>query len=445
MTNVPDARDSLGRRLSLPPQLALCRCGESARKPFCDGSHAGSGFTDAKDQNRVPDRRDSYEGQQVTIFDNRGLCQHAGFCTDRLPGVFRAGAEPFVAPSGGRMDEIIMAVRDCPSGALSFAVDGTEARSQTDHGDARPPAIEISRDGPYRITGGVELTDAEGKPVSRNAGASLEHYALCRCGHSQNKPFCSGMHWYVGFRDPLPSADPDLYEWAGGLSALTRMHRLLHEKHVSADPELAAAFAGMPPDHAEREAERMAESFGGPPGDGQGSPRFTPELTEPQRSRWVTLAGQAATDAGLPADPAFRAALASYLEWDSRDALARAAAGSDEQQQPAPRWDWTAAGPPGPATGSQDSQDDQDSQPMEVPMPEPGEAISFDTHIKPLFREKDRQSMSFALDLWSEADVRAHADGILARLRDGSMPCDGAWPQDRIAVFERWAEPAQQE
>ena len=85
----------------MPPQLALCRCGASAIKPFCDGTHATSGFTGAKDPNRVPDQRDTYPGQQVTIFDNRGICQHSGFCTDRLPTVFRAGGEPFVAPSGG--------------------------------------------------------------------------------------------------------------------------------------------------------------------------------------------------------------------------------------------------------------------------------------------------------------------------------------------------------
>ena len=48
--------------------------------------------------------------------------------------------------------------------------------------------------------------------------------------------------------------------------------------------------------------------------------------------------------------------------------------------------------------------------------------------------------MAFALDLWSQADVQAHAAGILARLRDGSMPCDGAWPQEKIEVFRRWTE-----
>ena len=48
--------------------------------------------------------------------------------------------------------------------------------------------------------------------------------------------------------------------------------------------------------------------------------------------------------------------------------------------------------------------------------------------------------MSFAFDLSSADDVRAHAAGILQRLKDGTMPCDGAWPADQIAVFERWTE-----
>lgn len=64
--------------------------------------------------------------------------------------------------------------------------------------------------------------------------------------------------------------------------------------------------------------------------------------------------------------------------------------------------------------------------------------ISFDADIKPLFREKDRDSMRRAFDLWSYADVEAHADAIANRLKDGSMPCDGAWPPDRVEMFQQW-------
>src|SRR5260370_28959783 len=97
VTNVPAVRTPLGETLTLPPQLALCRCGASSMKPFCDGTHAGlSGFTDDKDPNRVPDRRDTYLGQQVTIFHNRGICQHSRLCTDPVATAFRTPAEPLV-------------------------------------------------------------------------------------------------------------------------------------------------------------------------------------------------------------------------------------------------------------------------------------------------------------------------------------------------------------
>jgi hypothetical protein len=67
-----------------------------------------------------------------------------------------------------------------------------------------------------------------------------------------------------------------------------------------------------------------------------------------------------------------------------------------------------------------------------------GESISFEQDIKPLFRERDRQSMSFTFDLWSYDDVARLSDAILGRLSDGSMPCDGAWDDDRIALFQSW-------
>ena len=66
--------------------------------------------------------------------------------------------------------------------------------------------------------------------------------------------------------------------------------------------------------------------------------------------------------------------------------------------------------------------------------------ISFEQHIKPLFRERDRQSMKWAFDLWSHDDVARNSAAILERLRNGTMPCDGAWPDDQITAFERWVE-----
>jgi hypothetical protein len=64
--------------------------------------------------------------------------------------------------------------------------------------------------------------------------------------------------------------------------------------------------------------------------------------------------------------------------------------------------------------------------------------LSYERHIKGLFRARDRGAMRFAFDLWSAPDVRSHAQAILARLRAGTMPCDGAWPAEKVAIFERW-------
>lgn len=191
VTNVSDLLNSRGEPLLARPRMMLCRCGGSGNKPFCDGTHARIGFSGAKSPDRVPDRRDTYTREELTVFDNRGICQHAGFCTDALPEVFRIHAEPFVDLEGADKAAVIEAVRRCPSGALSYALGGVEHRDQE-----RQPTITVSKDGPYRITGGIQLTDEP-----RAEGASTEHYALCRCGGSKNKPFCDGTHWYIGFRD----------------------------------------------------------------------------------------------------------------------------------------------------------------------------------------------------------------------------------------------------
>ena len=71
-------------------------------------------------------------------------------------------------------------------------------------------------------------------------------------------------------------------------------------------------------------------------------------------------------------------------------------------------------------------------------LPAPDEPVSFAQDIKPLFREMDRDSMTFAFDLWDVDDVRSNAEAILDRLRDGSMPCDDGWSADEVELFARW-------
>ncbi len=172
--------------------IALCRCGYSRTKPFCDGNHRNVDFHDTKLTDGERDFRTDYEGEAVTVHDNRGICAHIGYCTDQLPDVFRTGIEPWIDPDGAPGERVAEQTRRCPTGALSHSVDGVEDRDQE-----RPPTIQVVAAGPYFVTGGIELQDTE-----HGEGASLEHYALCRCGRSKNKPLCDGTHWYVDFADP---------------------------------------------------------------------------------------------------------------------------------------------------------------------------------------------------------------------------------------------------
>ncbi len=72
--------------------------------------------------------------------------------------------------------------------------------------------------------------------------------------------------------------------------------------------------------------------------------------------------------------------------------------------------------------------------------PDSSEPPRFTTSVRPLFRERDRDAMRFAFDLWSYQDVKQHAPEILQRLDKGTMPCDGAWPAERLATFRSWIE-----
>ena len=184
--------DSRSRKLPLPPGgVALCRCGGSANKPFCDGTHGRIGFTDENTAEAAMNRRLSYAHRRITIHDNRGVCAHAGLCTDGLKSVFRLGEEPWIDPAGASIEEIVRTIEKCPSGALSYSLDNVEHRDRD-----REPMVTVTQNGPYAVTGGIELVGAK-----FGEGASTEHYTLCRCGGSRNKPFCDGTHWSIGFRD----------------------------------------------------------------------------------------------------------------------------------------------------------------------------------------------------------------------------------------------------
>jgi truncated hemoglobin YjbI len=258
------------------------------------------------------------------------------------------------------------------------------------------------------------------------------------------------MHWYIEFRDPLPDPDrkPSLFEWAGGLPALTRMTRLFYEKHIPADPQLAPIFADAPSDQPQRVALWLAEVFGGPTAYSNeygGNARMVAHhagksLTEDLRARWVALLCKSATEAGLPNDAEFQSAFRSYLEWGSRVAVENSQRAEPRgPETPMPRWDWTTGvGPPAAKTLVTATQ--TGTSETAVVLPAAGQPISFERHVKTLFRPRDRQSMQFAFDLWSYDDVAAHADDVLARVSAGTMPCDGAWPKERIDAFKNWVD-----
>ena len=200
---VENLQNSKGEALSVTRGVSLCRCGASNNKPFCDGTHSKIGFSsenkedDTNDNSPhqiIKDKRKNYVGKGITIHDNRKICSHAAECVNNSPSVFKLNARPWISPDAAETEEIINTIRKCPSGALSYSVDGIEYRDQNE----TKPMITVSKGGPYHITGGIDLI---GEDIKWAEGASKEHYVLCRCGASNNKPFCDGMHRLINFKD----------------------------------------------------------------------------------------------------------------------------------------------------------------------------------------------------------------------------------------------------
>ncbi len=189
--NPPTLKNSRDEVLETKPVTALCRCGRSDNKPFCDGTHKKVGFSAARETDGSTNKHDHYEGKSITINDNRGVCAHAARCTDGLKPVFKYGEEPWIDPDGADMEAVKQQIRQCPSGALSYTIDGVEHDQY-----GQEPGIGIVKNGPYRITGSIDLDDK----VSGQKPQTQDHYTLCRCGGSKNKPFCDGTHW-KGFKD----------------------------------------------------------------------------------------------------------------------------------------------------------------------------------------------------------------------------------------------------
>ncbi len=169
----------------------LCRCGHSAKKPFCDGAHNKAGFSSAKeiDQQIIQE----YTGREVCITFNRSICAGAAHCVHELPEVFSSqGSENWIFPDQGSLAEIEKTVCSCPSGALTYTVKGErfiDSRTQ--------PKVSIVKNGPYI----VESVPFEGAMDALHW--SPTKYTLCRCGLSKNKPYCDYSHGEQGWSDAL--------------------------------------------------------------------------------------------------------------------------------------------------------------------------------------------------------------------------------------------------
>jgi CDGSH-type Zn-finger protein/ferredoxin len=196
---IENLENSKGEKLSNIQGIALCRCGASKNKPFCDGTHSIIRFSSKNNEDngnkKTSSKRKSYVGKKITIHDNRKICSHAAECVNNLPSVFRLNQRPWIDPDQEttETEKIIETIKKCPSGALSYSIDGIEYRDY----DGKP-LVKVSKDGPYLVSGEIELIIGEAEFPE---DVSREHYTLCRCGASSNKPFCDGSHSTINFKD----------------------------------------------------------------------------------------------------------------------------------------------------------------------------------------------------------------------------------------------------
>ncbi|MEO1537946.1 MAG: CDGSH iron-sulfur domain-containing protein [Pseudomonadota bacterium] len=193
----PNLSGSFEIDLSGKPKVALCRCGASANKPFCDGAHAKIGFSSSSDRSALRNTPIDYAGEvdgvSVTVSYTPVLCTHAAQCQARAASVFDPSKAPWIQPENGTLEDILAVIAACPSGALRVSVGAQVAQHMTT-GDV---GVEVEKDGPYHVTN-VPL-EAE----FNGAGASRAKYSLCRCGLSRNKPFCDGSHYDAKWSDDI--------------------------------------------------------------------------------------------------------------------------------------------------------------------------------------------------------------------------------------------------
>ena len=176
---------------------ALCRCGRSETKPFCDGTHAKVQFDGTETATRAGHDQQSQvvEGPALELRDAEALCAFARFCDNygTIWGRVEHGDE--------RSREIVKhEAEHCPSGRLVVIDRATGVALEP----AFEPSIRLLEDpekecsGPIFVRGGILVESQDGTPYERR-----NRVTLCRCGASENKPFCDGAHASIGFQDGL--------------------------------------------------------------------------------------------------------------------------------------------------------------------------------------------------------------------------------------------------
>ena len=188
-TGIKALKNHRGEPLDVDETVYLCRCGASNNKPFCDGSHAAVGFSDRRPRAKK-DPVVEAPGEAVTVVDDFSLCAHAGECVDGAPETsFTKEAGRRVShPDASPAAQVTATIRRCPSGSLLYKLRGALV-----HEYFTDPQVLVQKDGPLHVHRAKLNGDA--RP------ATDDHYALCRCGASGNKPFCDGRHATVKFRD----------------------------------------------------------------------------------------------------------------------------------------------------------------------------------------------------------------------------------------------------
>lgn len=183
-------------RLEAGSSYPLCRCGRSAGKPYCDGTHTDVGFdgTETAGHDSFLEQSVPLEGSGIVLRDARRLCAEARFC-DRAGGLWNLINQCDDPETRALVEE---EAHLCPSGryAVCESESGQPAELPLEPSVVlvEDPALDVS--GPLWVRGGIPISDAQGTPYEvRN------RVTLCRCGQSGNKPFCDGSHIAAHFRD----------------------------------------------------------------------------------------------------------------------------------------------------------------------------------------------------------------------------------------------------